>query len=509
MAPRQMENNKSNHRPGRRFLELDPTSRSRADRFPTVDERVRLYLGNWYRPPCRAEGYVRYRYNTSYIPTKLVSENPKFVPGALQVIVYESPDASTNLTKRQVLSITSDLKYACLSLIEHGALHSCAHMTKDTNIRNYCVDVEADLWPLMTPAEQSIHRAFSYRHVNGTLHSVAAVPTQQHTSKTMPIPIMVLPGDNLKSLNLGVVQIPHFKKYRLVADPHKLRQAVHDDEPYDTTTPLCVDQTQRHSIIGALHKHRIVSSIQKHTLQPILWKLVSDRHYGGIRQAIHANDIPWEQKRDRGVFWGAPTGDHSDDDAKSNREWCERNHRCRFVYREGRKPLRNVTSFVDAKLVREGDDWLPDFAQGVEIFSSRNVGHGTKSQVELLQYKVLIMLEGNDVSTGLKWALYSNSVVLIPPPTRTTWAMEELLQPWVHYVPIDDPDYGDVNDKMQWILNNPDEAKAIARHGRQWIDDLLYHPDAERDSVEVNRHVLQRYRAHFAPVQEDPQVIGL
>lgn len=49
-------------------------------------------------------------------------------------------------------------------------------------------------------------------------------------------------------------------------------------------------------------------------------------------------------------------------------------------------------------------------------------------------------MEGNDVSSGLKWNLLSNSVVLMPKPTRTSWAMEEFevvgAEPWVHYIPM-------------------------------------------------------------------------
>jgi hypothetical protein len=41
------------------------------------------------------------------------------------------------------------------------------------------------------------------------------------------------------------------------------------------------------------------------------------------------------------------------------------------------------------------------------------------------------MIAGNDVASGLKWALFSQSVVLMPPPNHTSWAMEELLEPWV------------------------------------------------------------------------------
>eukprot|EP00978_Attheya_sp_CCMP212_P035253 scaffold152149_cov61-Attheya_sp.AAC.2 len=56
---------------------------------------------------------------------------------------------------------------------------------------------------------------------------------------------------------------------------------------------------------------------------------------------------------------------------------------------------------------------------------------------DLLEYKIIICLQGNDVSSGLKWQLWSRSVVIISPPTLTSWAMEELLVPWVHNIPMD------------------------------------------------------------------------
>lgn len=40
------------------------------------------------------------------------------------------------------------------------------------------------------------------------------------------------------------------------------------------------------------------------------------------------------------------------------------------------------------------------------------------------------------MATGLKWMLASNSVVFMPPPRFESWAMESLLKPWAHYVPI-------------------------------------------------------------------------
>ena len=72
---------------------------------------------------------------------------------------------------------------------------------------------------------------------------------------------------------------------------------------------------------------------------------------------------------------------------------------------------------------------------------------------QLLAYKGLIILEGNDVSSGLKWAMLSQSVVLMPfPPTFCSYAMEELLEPWVHYIPLD-RNLRNVEERVQWMID--------------------------------------------------------
>jgi Glycosyl transferase family 90 len=100
------------------------------------------------------------------------------------------------------------------------------------------------------------------------------------------------------------------------------------------------------------------------------------------------------------------------------------------------------------------------------------------------------------VSSGLKWALYSNSVVMTQPSTYTSWAMEELLDPWVHYIPLND-DLSDVEEKMQWVIDNDEEASKIAHRGKLWISDLIYHPDAQADDESIIDQTFKRYEAHF------------
>lgn len=87
---------------------------------------------------------------------------------------------------------------------------------------------------------------------------------------------------------------------------------------------------------------------------------------------------------------------------------------------------------------------------------------------QLLGYKYLISVEGNDVSSGLKWMLASNSVVLMPPPTRETFILEGRLLPWVHYVPLQ-YDLSDLLEKVQYCEQHTYLCEQIAKQGRDWM----------------------------------------
>ena len=117
---------------------------------------------------------------------------------------------------------------------------------------------------------------------------------------------------------------------------------------------------------------------------------------------------------------------------------------------------------------------------------------------------LLLLLLYIDVSSGLKWGLLSRSVVLMPPPTKITWAMEELLQPYVHYIPLY-PNLSNVEEQVIWILQHDEEAQAIAHQGSLWIQDLVLHPNASLDNRIIQQEMLVRYRAHFQQQQQQVQ----
>lgn len=87
---------------------------------------------------------------------------------------------------------------------------------------------------------------------------------------------------------------------------------------------------------------------------------------------------------------------------------------------------------------------------------------------EHLQYKYIVVIEGNDVATSLKWVLMSNSIPFMQPPTKETWLMEGLLEPFVHYIPLNE-DFSDLEEKVEWANENPDKALDIVENGKLFM----------------------------------------
>jgi hypothetical protein len=121
----------------------------------------------------------------------------------------------------------------------------------------------------------------------------------------------------------------------------------------------------------------------------------------------------------------------------------------------------------------------------------------------MFQYKYLLSIEGNDVATNLKWAMASNSVVLMPKPCVESWFAESLLKPYVHYVPIKD-DFSDLYTQKQWCDKNPDKCKTIIRQANAFVRPFR---NIERDYY-LSFQVIQRYMdlVHFeAEKAQTPQ----
>ena len=219
---------------------------------------------------------------------------------------------------------------------------------------------------------------------------------------------------------------------------------------------------------------------------PIVIPLEGGRHYDPL-QNVEKNDIPWAQKKNMAVWRGHMSGisdgkfvyDYLNSTNVNPLQVCMRFPRCRLVYRISNSTLADVgfNSCSEEELKH---------IQGIHMVRPK------LTMKELLQFKMLISIEGNDVASGLKWNLLSNSVVLMPPPLKSIFSMEFLLEPWVHYVPLD---IDNVEHAIQWVNEHDDEAQRISQRATNFIHDLFFHPDASNENDAVIKQIVDRISA--------------
>lgn len=105
-----------------------------------------------------------------------------------------------------------------------------------------------------------------------------------------------------------------------------------------------------------------------------------------------------------------------------------------------------------------------------------------------LQYRYILSIEGNDVATNLKWIMSSNSLCFSPKPRFETWFMEGCLEAGRHYVEVRD-DMADLEEKLQYYENNPDEALKIIHAAQQYLEAFF---DEKTERI-VSLLVLEKY----------------
>jgi len=414
-----------------RYYRTIQEQEDREHRFPSIDERIRFYMGTWYVPPCpgNTEAMVAFHKvgNTTYVQ-EIAKQNARtwYLPG------HQSEIGRVFTVNPETIGNKCDRKYC------HDTMEFLVPAVKRLNEEASPEDLRKPLAVIYSDAQD----------------------TRGYLDETMT---KVVPN----------LEIPVFKKFRIshggLSNILEATDAecIKENRPFPPTE---VDTGRRH--------------------QHIITRMASLRHYDPLK-LISTFDVPWDQKQDLATFRGSLTGlvnhpelHYSDKfDKLTNVNKCQALPRCRLVYNTAESKL------VDAKLVYL-NGLVPSTIRG------KNLVGDEMSYEKALSYKAIIMIEGNDVSTGLKWALNSNSVVLTQKPTKSSWLMEELLQPWVHYVPLNE-ELTDVNDKMQWVLEHQVEAQEIAHRASLWIRDLLFHPAAERDDEIIHEEMIRRYRNHF------------
>mmetsp|Transcript_31424 Transcript_31424/g.94011 ORF Transcript_31424/g.94011 Transcript_31424/m.94011 type:complete len:454 (-) Transcript_31424:285-1646(-) len=196
---------------------------------------------------------------------------------------------------------------------------------------------------------------------------------------------------------------------------------------------------------------------------PIIALLNVGRHYSKVDSVRQYH--PWETKRDAVLWRGATTGNRA----------------------EVMRP------FLDSP----SEDF--DFAFVVVTKDEKNTSGGTLrksgkwcTSEQMMRCKYLLALPGNDVSTGLKWMLYSDSVVVMPRPRKVTWAMEEFLVPYVHYLPVEE-DLSDLRERLEWAREHDDLCRNISMHATHFMQRIYASPRAKRDNEWISSQIARRY----------------
>ncbi len=200
---------------------------------------------------------------------------------------------------------------------------------------------------------------------------------------------------------------------------------------------------------------------------PVDW----ERHWGEVDK-LASKDIPWSEKQDVCIWRGATTGRPSDRGGN------------RFVLCN-RWALIPNTSLVDVGFSK--------IVQDVKIPPEQLKNE--MSVEEMLKYKYIISAPGNDKDSGLQWKLASNSIVLMPKPLTHTWFMESELEPYKHYVPLDD-DYKNLIDQLNWCKSNQKKCLEIIKMANKWVE-RLKDPETNR---EISQVIINEYSRIMASV---------
>jgi hypothetical protein len=87
---------------------------------------------------------------------------------------------------------------------------------------------------------------------------------------------------------------------------------------------------------------------------------------------------------------------------------------------------------------------------------------------DMIDYKYIISLPGNDKDSGLSWKLASGSVVIMPRPITYSWLAEPFLIPGYHYLELNH-DLTNLEEILTWCSENTSACEAIAKNALEYV----------------------------------------
>lgn len=236
------------------------------------------------------------------------------------------------------------------------------------------------------------------------------------------------------------------------------------------------------------------------------WRRVSYLHDGKLfprdfqeyEKQEDFDAIVWENKIPTAVWRGTSTGLGTT---------AQDNIRL-FMYNFGRREECDVDGipFVDAKITKwnlrprkhKNNPYLRTILkEDFEMITSPYM-----TPLEQAQYKYILHLPGHTCAYRLSTEMFMGSVILFYPSPNRLW-FTHLLQPWVHYVPIEKEfDENEICEKIRWCKENDDKCREIVKNAREFADKHLTRDGilnylqelltflSKKNTIEYNSHSL-------------------
>lgn len=218
-----------------------------------------------------------------------------------------------------------------------------------------------------------------------------------------------------------------------------------------------------------LVKSRVITDNSKYS---ILFKLNTIRHFSPIYN-VKRVDIPFEKKKNSLVWRGVTTG-YGFDSYQKHRPTSRQNLVERYCFH----PNKNIDI---------GYSRLVQYAKKKKYYYGQFLKN-EMSMRQLLQYKYILSVEGNDVASNLKWLLCSNSVVFMAKPYIESWILESHLKPYYHYIPVEN-DFSNLQIQLQWCNEHQEECNQIVKNANEYMKMFL----DEDNEKQMTLSILEKY----------------
>ena len=208
--------------------------------------------------------------------------------------------------------------------------------------------------------------------------------------------------------------------------------------------------TRQKRIVGALCTRNISGD------NILLLPLDDDTFNVGLRNVInHIPNIPWEQRLPKAFWRGGSSGGYPS------------------IRTQTTELLHNYEN-ADVKLTVWGN-WQDGKPIPPEHFGDRC---GLEKH---FFHKYILILDGNVIASNHQWVFGSGAVpILVTHPLNKFW-FKKYLRPMVNYVPVN-YDLSDLKEKIEWLINNDNEAKQIMMEAMS-LADIVFSSDFQKQHI--------------------------